>query len=851
MKKFYLLFLSVFNIVAFAQTYDYTLYHPNNSGITSANINDIKIDSGGALWLATYGALTTFNGTAFTNYTTANSQIQASDLKKITIDNLNRKWIATGENGVILFNGSIFINYRSTNSPLPNNVINDIAVDNLNNVWIATYSGLVKFNGTTWTTYNTTNSEIYSNTVTSVATDSNNNVYLTLNGILMKFNGTAFSIIGDQAYKIHKIANNDLYVTTQQGGYLKYTNGEVSDGQFYNNSCMLDCQIEGIDVDQNNKVWLGFSRECANGGLQNFTDCHNYIPAVAGAAFDYVSCLKVQNSSTIWVGTYENGLVKMSLHTSGTTCNAPTNLSVTNLNPTSATFNWTAASPAPNGYAFVYANTNNFGSGITGYTTSTSVTVDGLNPNGDYYWWVASDCGTSQSEWTAGGFFPTPQVPAPVVCYQKVSAGSDHSIGLKTDGTLWTWGSNSAGQLGFSTTITQKNVPTQVGAASNWQNITASGNGTYAIKSDGTLWAWGNNNFGQLGDGTTINRTTPTRIGTAINYANVGIGQNHTVAVKTDGTIWAWGWNSSGQLGDGTTTDKTSPTRIGTATNWKNVSGGSLHTVAVKTDGTLWTWGSNSSGQLGDGTNTNRNIPTQIGTATNWDTVAAGGELTVARKTDGSLWAWGNNNSGQLGDGTTVNKNVPTRIGTGTNWQTVEVGIFHVLAVKTDGTLWAWGRNAYSQLGDGTETNRTVPTQIGIAANWKGISGDAFHSLGVKTDGSVSSWGYNFSGQLGDGTTTDRTIPTAIACASTLEVDNFAVANEMKVYPNPVNDVLNVSFDATISKITIYNMLGQEVIAKSVNAKESKIDVSALHSGTYFVKADAGNLVKTLKIIKR
>ena len=203
-------------------------------------------------------------------------------------------------------------------------------------------------------------------------------------------------------------------------------------------------------------------------------------------------------------------------------------------------------------------------------------------------------------------------------------------------------------------------------ASTNWSSASAGALHTIAIKRDDTLytlWAWGYNASGRLGDGTTTNRTAPTQIGTATTWSSVSVGVYHTAAVKTDGTLWAWGYNELyGQLGDGTTTNRTAPTQIGTATTWSSVFSGEHHTAAIKTNGTLWAWGRNNSGQLGDGTIISKTTPTQIGAETTWSSVSGGGWHTVARKSDGTLWAWGDNYYGQLGDGTTTDRTTPTKI---------------------------------------------------------------------------------------------------------------------------------------------------------------------------------------------
>jgi len=349
--------------------------------------------------------------------------------------------------------------------------------------------------------------------------------------------------------------------------------------------------------------------------------------------------------------------------------------------------------------------------------------------------------------------------------FRQVAAGGYHTVGVKTDGTLWSWGNNSWGQLGDGTT-SNKSTPVQVGTASDWQLVVAGYGHTIATKTDGTLWAWGGNSYYQLGDGTAENKSNPVQVGTGSDWQSVVAGEFHTMAIKTDGTLWAWGNNSSGQLGDGTTTSKSSPLQIGTATNWQSVAARYRHTVAVKTDGTLWVWGDNYRGQLGDGTEVDKYSPVQIGTASDWHSVAAGSSHTAAVKTDGTLWAWGNNSWGELGDGTTTNKSSPVQIGTGSSWQSVAAGGCLTLAVKTDGTLWAWGRNDYGQLGDGTTTSKSSPLQIGTATNWQSVAAGCWHTVAVKTDGTLWSWGNNLYGQLGDGTPVDKYSPVQIGTAT-------------------------------------------------------------------------------------
>ncbi len=357
-------------------------------------------------------------------------------------------------------------------------------------------------------------------------------------------------------------------------------------------------------------------------------------------------------------------------------------------------------------------------------------------------------------------------------CVQKAGAGSSCTFVIKADGTLWAWGRNNYGQLGIGNT-TNTPVKTQVGTASNWQNIEGGQFHTVAIKADGTLWTWGFNSSGQLGLGNTTNRTTPTQVSSSNVWSSVAAGYDHTVAITNDGTMYAWGLNDHGQLGDGTTTNRTTPRLIGTG--WKSVSAGNNVTIAVKTDGTLWGWGEGS--QVGDGTTADKRSPVQLGTATNWKSVSRGVSHALALKADGTLWAWGTGGRGQMGNGTTSGYSVPTQVGTDTNWESVKAGFFFSIGRKTDGTIWAWGQNTYYQLGLGASTaDVLVPTQIGTENDWRTISvgTSSLFSGAIKNDGSFWAWGYNNYSQLGDGLTGRLQVPTLIACPGSVIVTETA-----------------------------------------------------------------------------
>ncbi len=345
--------------------------------------------------------------------------------------------------------------------------------------------------------------------------------------------------------------------------------------------------------------------------------------------------------------------------------------------------------------------------------------------------------------------------------WASVSAGGSHNLAIKTDGTLWAWGDNTYGQLGDGTN-TLKKIPVQIGTATNWVMVSGGNNHSLAIRSDGTLWAWGYNGLGMLGDGTIIDKNVPVQIGVGTTWVTVCAAGSHSIAMKTGGSLWAWGYNNYGQLGDGTFTQRNTPIQIGVATNWSAISAASDHTLAIKADGTLWSWGRNTFGQLGDGTINSRNTPGQVGIATDWSKINVCYYHNLAIKTDGTLWAWGYNIFNQLGDGTTTQRNSPVQIGVATDWSAVEGGLYHSLAIKNNGTAWAWGYNMYGQLGDGTQTQRNTPVQVGTATNWSLVSAGLYHTEALGTAGSLWSWGYNNSGQLGDGTMFLKTIPTQI-----------------------------------------------------------------------------------------
>lgn len=260
------------------------------------------------------------------------------------------------------------------------------------------------------------------------------------------------------------------------------------------------------------------------------------------------------------------------------------------------------------------------------------------------------------SLWFWGAWSGNTNVPSQVgtdVDWALEVASFSGCFAIKANHTLWGWGNNSQGQLGDGTTIYRPTI-VQIGTDSNWSAISSGENHTVAIKTDGTLWAWGTESYGQLGNGAGANQSLfPMQIGTSTDWQSVKCGSSYTIALKTDGTLWTWGRNNTGQLGNGTTINKLEPTLMGTDSDWESMDPGYFFCYARKTDGSLWAWGSNYAGQLSIGTTVDQYLPVPVTSITDIDQYSASGYTALFIKTDDSLWMSGANNFGQLGNGTT------------------------------------------------------------------------------------------------------------------------------------------------------------------------------------------------------
>ncbi len=336
---------------------------------------------------------------------------------------------------------------------------------------------------------------------------------------------------------------------------------------------------------------------------------------------------------------------------------------------------------------------------------------------------------------------------------------------------LWAWGFNSQGTLGLNN-VASRSRPVQVGSNTNWKLISNGLYTTAAIKTDGTLWAWGRNTQGQLGlnDSEPVYRSSPVQVGSATNWSLVSTNWRHTAAIKTDGTLWTWGDNLYGQLGTNNTVSRSSPVQVGILTNWSQVSMSAAHLIFIKTNGTLWTSGYNPSGQLGLNDRVYRSSPVQVGVATNWSQISGGvgnSSKIAAIKTDGTLWTWGAGFGGSLGlNDSEVYRSSPTQVGTGTTWSLVSMGTGNPIAIKTDGTLWGWGLNQQGQLGLNDRVYRSSPVQIGVETNWSKISSGQYFITAIKTNGTLWTCGFSNFGQLGQNDLTRRSSPVQLGVAT-------------------------------------------------------------------------------------
>ena len=352
--------------------------------------------------------------------------------------------------------------------------------------------------------------------------------------------------------------------------------------------------------------------------------------------------------------------------------------------------------------------------------------------------------------------------------YDQAVAGT--TGGYNAENQLWTWGNNQYGGLGQNNK-TNYSSPRQI-PGTTWAKATGSTTSA-AIKTDGTLWTWGRNSSGTLGQNlgaANALRSSPVQVpGTT--WSDISSGAYYMLATKTDGSLWSWGKNSDGVLGQNKAPanlqGRSSPTQVGTDTDWNKIAAGWKRSYVIKTDGTLWSWGMNDYGNLAQNDRTYQSSPVQVpGT---WNQVATGWYHNMLLKTDGTLWATGYNGVGELGLNNTTKYSSPTQVGTDTTWSNITSASYASAAVKTNGTLWTWGRNNYGALGHNNALpagNQSSPKQVGTDTDWSSVAmsedGATYQTFALKTDGTLWGMGYGDLGALGQDNQLNYSSPVQI-----------------------------------------------------------------------------------------
>jgi alpha-tubulin suppressor-like RCC1 family protein len=378
---------------------------------------------------------------------------------------------------------------------------------------------------------------------------------------------------------------------------------------------------------------------------------------------------------------------------------------------------------------------------------------------------------------SAGGQAPAP-TPESTADWKQVSAGFSSTCAVKTNGHLYCWGQDNRNQLGNGGAATNSAVPVEVsGAAADWTFVSAGGNHACAIKTNRTLWCWGGDDNGQQGNGAVSgDQPVPVQVGTATDWASVSAGLGYTTCGRrTTGRVYCWGRDHNGQVGNGPPyVDQQSPVQVrGNVTTWTSVSTGTYHACGRRSNGRVYCWGDDLDGAVGDGAGgVDRPAPVLVaGNHTNWTTVSSGATHACGRRA-GRLYCWGSDLNSALGNGpaSSASRYAPVAVSSAaTDWQTVIGGDHMNCGRRTTGRLFCWGHDAYGQIGTGVSDgiDNHVPTQVtGGATDWKAVTSGYLHTCALKTNGRLYCWGYGFFGQRGDGVSgTNANVPTPVEVA--------------------------------------------------------------------------------------
>lgn len=427
-------------------------------------------------------------------------------------------------------------------------------------------------------------------------------------------------------------------------------------------------------------------------------------------------------------------------------------------------------------------------------------------------------------------------------CWESFSVGYNNVLAIASNGTLWGWGKNTNGELGDGTNLL-KNSPVQIGTSNNWKEVSCSLHGIYsftlAVKTDGTLWAWGSNTHGQLGDGTEISKNYPIQVGTDTNWETVSAGFNHSIAIKQNGTLWGWGTvNNYALTAANNTGNVLQPVQLGTATDWKQASAHDRVTVVVKTNNTSWGWGYNQSNML------RAPAGTSLGGLVSYPVQKVGGGTNIQYTVTGPSKSFDITTANVLLLGGVV-------VGSQSNPYYVKAydsGSIASASIKfTDNTLWTAG-SVLGSSGSATQGD----TQLGTATNWESVSVGNQIAAALNSDGEIWTWGSNWSGGLGIGSNgaNGSTVPLLVPCPTVLSTPNITAELSLRLYPNPAQNVLHLVSNVSIDRLVIVDTLGKELVNKTYDDLKIDLDISQFSNGVYIIQAFSGDGTSEIKFVK-
>lgn len=445
---------------------------------------------------------------------------------------------------------------------------------------------------------------------------------------------------------------------------------------------------------------------------------------------------------------------------------------------------------------------------------------------------------------------------------QSIALGGGHGIAICADSTVLTWGWNLSAQLGrgFYTLTGDCQCFTYAAPVDYLDSVVAVAAGGYhtvVLRRDGTVRNWGLGASGQMGygfypGGTCTCATNPVQPLSLPPIRKIAAGSDHTLGLAADSTVWAWGSNSNGQLGDGIGFATPSPVHVVGLTHVVAIGAGERHSLAVKDDGTVWAWGQNDEGQLGDTTHTDRNAPVQVFGLTDVIAVDGGWKHSVALKNDGTVWGWGTNNYDQLQHPTLSDTASAVLIPGITDVRAIASGWYHVAVVKEDSTVWSWGGGYEGEMGDGTnDVMAHAPRQADGLAGVVGITAERNATLALKDDGSLHGWGYNYYGQLCDNTRLNKNTPTptynVCPAAIALGTEEEERADPLRVMPNPFTDHFRIPVIGT-SRFRVITLTGDVVLTGTTT--NGDVATRELRSGCYVLEVTVGDRTQRTRIVK-